>query len=78
MKTLGFLAFNVTRRGAMVIVGSGTAILNDAFTIPDVYSFMESIEKDHRIVEAFALIIKQMKEEFIQMKELRRICYQFV
>lgn len=78
MKTLGYLGFNVTRRGAMAVVRSGTAILSGAFAIYDVYSLLKSIQNDHPTVEAIADIIKQMREELTQMEKLRRMCYQFV
>ena len=78
MSVLGYFGFNVTRRGAMTVVRSGTALLSGVFAIYDVYSLIKSVTKDHPTMQALADIIKQMNEELTQIKELRSMCNQFI
>ncbi|CAF1340982.1 unnamed protein product [Rotaria sordida] len=72
MKALALLGFNVSKKGAMAVIRTGTVVLSGAFAIYDVYSLIQSIKNDHPTVSAISEIIKQMDGELAQIVEVRR------
>ncbi|CAF3428418.1 unnamed protein product [Rotaria sp. Silwood2] len=71
MKTLAYFGVNVSKKGAMLIVRSGTMLLSGIFAIYDVRSLIKTLENNHPTADGISKIIECMKEEMDQISKLR-------
>lgn len=63
MKILGKLGFEMTKKGAMAVIRTGTVLLNGAFVILDVYSLYQSVANGHPTIKSIKDLIENIQEE---------------
>ncbi|RNA10806.1 hypothetical protein BpHYR1_044175 [Brachionus plicatilis] len=69
---LASLGVNVSRRAAMGFIRNGTIILSAAFVYFDVRSLIESWQNNHPNIAQVEEIIGRLREELVNLIELRR------